>query len=86
MCAAAGLISFLVMIDTSRQLPAPAADAWSIDLSPLGGPRFVILAGSEQHARTRLGEHLADLGKIDDVGAGTVLIAEVPVERVAVIW
>jgi hypothetical protein len=74
------------MIDTSRQLPAPTADAWSLDLTSLGGPRFVVLACSEQHARMRLGEHLAELGKVEDVGAGTVLIAEIPVERVAVIW
>ena len=74
------------MIDTSRQFPAPAADAWSIDLTALGGPRFVILTTSEQHARQRLVEHLAELGKVEHIGAGTVLLAEIPAERVAVIW
>jgi hypothetical protein len=74
------------MIDTSRQLPAPAAGAWSIDLTALGGPRFVILTSREQHARERLVEHLVGLGKVDDVDAGTMLIAGIPTERVAVIW
>lgn len=75
-----------MVIDTSRQLPAPSADAWSIDLTAFDGPRYVVLACSEQHARQRLAQHLAELGKIEDIGAGTVLIAEIPVERVAVIW
>jgi hypothetical protein len=80
------LISFLVMIDTSRQLPAPTADAWSIDLTALGGPLFVVLTTSEAHARERLVEHLVELGKVEDIGAGTMLLAEIPAERVAVIW
>ena len=74
------------MIDTNRQLPSPAADAWSIDLGPLGGPRYVVLTTSEQHARGRLAEHLAELGKVGTVGADTTAIAEIPAERMAVIW
>jgi hypothetical protein len=74
------------MIDTSRQLPAPSAGAWSIDLTALGGPVFVILTTSEQHARERLVEHLVELGKVDDVGAGTMLLAGIPTQRMAVIW
>jgi len=74
------------MIDTSRQLPAPAADAWSIDLTAPGGPVFVVLTTSEQHARERLVEHLVALGKIEDIAAGAVLLAGIPTERVAVIW
>jgi len=80
------LISLLVMIDTRRQLPFPSADGWSIDLSPLGGPRFVILASSEHQARERLAEQLAALGKADTPAAARDLIAEFPTERVAVIW
>ena len=74
------------MIDTNCQLPSPAADAWSIDLTGLGGPRYVVLPTSEQHARERLAQHLAELGKAATSRAGTVLIAEIPAERVAVIW
>ena len=65
------MISFLVMIDTDCQLPSPAADAWSIDLTGLGGPRYVVLTTSEQHARERLAQHLAELGKAEAVAAGT---------------
>jgi len=74
------------MIDTDCQLPSPAADAWSIDLTGLGGPRYVVLTTSERHARGRLAQHLAELGKAQTVGAGTVLISGIPAERVAVIW
>jgi hypothetical protein len=74
------------MIDTNRQVPSPAADAWSIDLTPLGGPRYVILTTSEQHARERLAQHLAELGKAETVGSGTNMIADIQAERVAVIW
>ena len=74
------------MIDTSRQLPAPSADAWSIDLTALGGPRFVILTSSEQRARKRLVEHLVELGKAADPVAGATLLAGITTERVAVIW
>ncbi len=74
------------MIDTTCQLPTPTADAWSIDLTALGGPRYVVLTTSEPHARERLAQHLAELGKAETVAAGTLLIAEIPAERVAVIW
>ena len=74
------------MIDTNSQLPTPTADAWSIDLAGLGGPRYVVLTASEQYARERLAQHLAMLGKAETAGAGGVLIAEIPAERVAVIW
>jgi hypothetical protein len=74
------------MIDTRRQVPVPSADGWSIDLTSLGGPRFVILAAGEHQARERLAEHLADLGKAASTTQAGELIAETPVERVAVIW
>ena len=74
------------MIDTDCQLPSPTADAWSIDLTGLGGPRYVVLTTSELHARERLAQHLAELGKAETVAAGKTLIGEIPAERVAVIW
>ena len=74
------------MIDTKRQLPFPAADGWSFDLSHLGGPRFVVLTSSEVTARAMLTEYVAELGKIDDSDAGTAVIAGIESERVSVIW
>ena len=74
------------MIDTSRQLPAPTADAWSMDLTALDGPVFVVRTTSEWSARATLVEHLVGLGKVEDIGAGTMLLAGIPTERVAVIW
>ncbi len=83
-CAPAlGMISLFVMIDTNRKLPLPSAHAWSIDLTKLGGPRFVVLTTSERDARVRLVEHLDDLGKIS---AAPRSIAAIPAERVTVIW
>ena len=46
----------------------------------------MILTSRERHARERLVEHLVELGKAADIGAGTMLLAEIPTERVAVIW
>jgi hypothetical protein len=74
------------MIDTKRQLPFPAADGWSFDLSQLGGPRFVVLTSDELTARAMLTEYLTELGKLDDGDAGTAVIAGVESERVSVIW
>jgi hypothetical protein len=74
------------MIDTSGQLPLPTADAWSFDLTALGGPRFVVLTTREESARATLIEHLAELGKIDDTGDGAAVIADIAAEQVAVIW
>ena len=74
------------MIDTSRQLSAPSAQAWSIDLSPLGGPQFIVLAASERHARQRLIEHLEELGKLTGNERDHSVIYELPAEWVPVIW
>ncbi|MHB8660139.1 MAG: hypothetical protein ACYC91_19805 [Solirubrobacteraceae bacterium] len=74
------------MIDNDRQLPTPSADAWSVDLSGLGGPRFVILTLSESRARELLAEHLVELGQADTTTAAAELISEMPCERVSVIW
>jgi hypothetical protein len=74
------------MIDTKRKLPSPSADGWSFDLSPLGGPRFVVLTSREVTARAILAEYLTELGKIADGDAGTAAIAGIESERVSVIW
>lgn len=76
----------IVMIDTIRQVPAPSADAWSLDLASRGGPRFVVLRLDEHHARQRLAEHLTWLGKVEDNAEGLRLIADIEAEHVAVIW
>jgi hypothetical protein len=74
------------MIDTICQVPAPSADAWSLDLAPHGGPGFVVLRLDEHDARQRLAEHLTWLGKVEDNAEGLQLIADIATERVAVIW
>ena len=61
--------------------PPPA-----IDLTALGGPRFVVLTTCEQSARATLIEHLVELGKIDDTSDGAAVIADIAAERVAVVW
>jgi hypothetical protein len=74
------------MIDTNCQLPTPSARAWSIDLSPLGGPQFIVLAASERHARERLIEHLEELGKLTGNERDHSVIYELAAEWVPVIW
>jgi hypothetical protein len=74
------------MIDTTCQVPVPSADAWSLDLASLGGPRLVVLRLDEHDARSRLVEHLIWLGKAEDDAEGQRLIAGVRTDRVAVIW
>jgi hypothetical protein len=81
------LISFqFAMLTLTCQVPAPSADAWSLDLASRGGPRFVVLRLDEHAARRRLAEHLAWLGKAEDDAKGLQLIAGIGAERVAVIW
>lgn len=46
----------------------------------------MILAASQHQARERLAEHLTHLGKAATTTQASELIAEIPVERVAVIW
>jgi len=75
------------MIDTTCQVvPIPSADAWSLDLASLGGPRFVVLRLNKRDASRRLAEHLTWLGKAENDAEGLRLIAGIRAERVAVIW
>jgi len=74
------------MIDTTCQVPVRSADAWSLDLTSLGGPRFVVLRLDEGDARQRLVEHLTWLGEAEDDADDLRQIAGVGSERVAVIW
>jgi hypothetical protein len=72
------------MIDTDRQLTPQAHDALSIDLTGLGGPRYVVPMASEHHASGRIAQHLVELGNAETVAAGTDVTAEIPAEPVAV--
>jgi hypothetical protein len=74
------------MIDTTRQVPVPSADAWSLDLASLGGPRYVVLRLNERDASQLLAEHLTWLGKAEDDAEALQLIGGITSERVAVIW
>jgi hypothetical protein len=73
-------------LTTTCQVPAPSADAWSLDLASHGGPRFVVLRCDDGDARQRLAEHLVWLGKSRDDAEGLRLIADIETKRVAVIW
>jgi hypothetical protein len=50
------------MVDDERQAPAPSAFAWLIDLTAVGGPRFVVVRRDENEAREALVAHLVKIG------------------------
>jgi hypothetical protein len=79
-----GLISFLVMIDTRRKLPAPPADSWSIDLASLGARRFMILAAASAGANVRWSTSRA-CASSDATASTRLRPTGFPTERAAVI-
>jgi hypothetical protein len=48
------------MVDSDRQVPAPGAQAWAIDLSDTCGPHYVVLRCFESDARATLIEHFLE--------------------------
>ena len=74
------------MVDTTRQVPAPSATAWAIDLRDTRGPIFVVLRCTGQSARAALVEHLADVGPSGSVADARALVDPANAEYVAVIW
>jgi hypothetical protein len=71
---------YIMLIDTTRQVPAPSAAGWLFDLGDQHGPAFVVLRQDEGAARDCLRDHLCDLGIADGALAGA------SVEYTAVIW
>ncbi len=69
-----------------RQLPAPAATAYLIDLAAVRGAGFVVLRLDEQDARTALVEHLLEIGTVSDAQDARELLADAPAEPVGVVW
>ncbi len=73
------------MLYEPRQVPSPSAVAWLLDLSPTGGPRYVVLRPDEQEARDALSVHLIDIGAMTIEEADTVT-ETAEAESVAVVW
>jgi hypothetical protein len=74
-----------MMIDTTRQVPAPSAAGWLFDLRDHRGPAFVVLREDEAAARECLRDHLVGIGVLAD-GNTDELLADASVEYAAVIW
>ena len=70
-----------MMVDTDRP-----ASAWAIDLTPIGGPRFVVMRLDAADARAALVRHLVDIGAIANTIEAERVIARASVESVAVVW
>ena len=77
---------FSVVIDESRQVPAPSAPAWLFDLSERRGPSFAVLRRHEDEARVALGLHLADSGAVVDLEDAIELLDGVNPHSVTVVW
>lgn len=69
-----------------RQVPAPSAAAWLIDLASTRGPRFVVLSASADVAREALGEYLVSIGRVSDIEEARELLADSLAEPVGVVW
>ncbi len=74
------------MVDMNRQVPTPSASAWSIDLTRIGGPLFVVLRRDEDDARAAVVRHLVDIGSISNTIEAERTITKAPTESVAVVW
>ena len=75
-----------LMVDMSRQVPSPAASAWSIDLTRIGGPLFIVLRMGDDDARAALVRHLVDIGSISNTIEAERVVAAAPIESVGVVW
>jgi len=74
------------MVSVRRQVPAPSAAAWLIDLSSFDGPSYTVLRLDEGAARRALREHLLDIGAVlSDEEAGA-LVDHAASTPSAVIW
>lgn len=74
------------MVDTSRQVPAPSAQAWSVDLKSVGGPTFTVLRTSADEARDAVVAYLMDIGSGLTQAAATALVERATVAEVSVVW
>lgn len=74
------------MVDTTRQVPAPSAQAWSVDLSSACGPTFTVMRRSADDAREAVVAYLIDIGSGLTQDAATELVRRATVTEVSVVW
>lgn len=74
------------MVDTTRQVTAPSAQAWSVDLTSVGGPRFTVLRTSAVEAREAVVAYLIEIGSGLTQAAATALVDRATVAEVSVVW
>jgi hypothetical protein len=74
------------VVDQHRQVPAPSAVAWVVDLRDVRGAILVVLRRSETEARHALVAHLVDIGAVASIEEAVALAADSPAEHVGVIW
>lgn len=71
---------------TDSQVPPPSAQAWSVDLGPVGGPAFTVMRRSAVQAREAVVAYLVEIGSGLTWLAATDLVARATVTEAAVIW
>lgn len=76
----------IVRIDTSTQVPAPAAAAWLLDLTASDGPMLVVLRRDGAEAAATAVGHLLDAGIAADAAQAREMVADVEPQLVAVTW
>lgn len=74
------------MIDKQRQVPAISALAWSIDMTIIGGPVYVVLSRDEVEARAALARHLVEIGSISNTMRAERIVATAAITSVGVVW
>ncbi len=74
------------MVDTTRQVPPPSAQAWSVDLGPVSGPTFTVMCRSAVQAREAVVAYLVEIGSGLTWLAATELVDRATVTEVSVIW
>jgi len=74
------------MVDTERQVPPPSAQAWSVDLTDVGGPAFMVLRTSADEAREAVMAYLVEIGSGLTWIAATDLVGRAAVSEVSVVW
>lgn len=74
------------MVDTTRQVPAPSAQAWSVDLTSVGAPTFTVMRTSAPEAREAVVAYLMDIGSGLTREAATAVVGRATVTEVSVVW
>lgn len=77
---------FFLMVDITRQVPAPSAQAWSVDLTSVGGPTFTVLRTSADEARDAVVAYLIDIGSGMTRVAASELVGRATLSEVSVVW